>query len=422
MEGTTMLMKAEHDLAMGNELPELEMSDADNRTRLLIWEINHCFKCPIIGMCITLDEQKRLLKKLGLLRKNESAFEMHETMVAAMDQENKLSRRIDNLLERKYGKKAAVLLKLDDDAFLAAFKEAMETGEAGAVLWATAVSLDLSTTCRRAVFGDIHMTMHWNGEQLLQFKRKLSRQKMDLARMQSRLETSVQQRRQLKKEANGHKREIKTLQNALAAEKKENLALQQATENRVEAPGIRAELEQDNRELCQTMDTLRQYLAEAKQEIYSLKEENQQLASKLEQQHDVNAHVREETRNIIAAMTSVNRCDESCPSFDLCKKRILIVGGVTRMEALYRDLIESSNGVFDYHDGYVRKGAKDLESCLKRADMVLCPVNCNSHAACSIVKNLGKKHNKSVHILANASLSAVSQVIWGGSGEACRLN
>jgi hypothetical protein len=26
---------------------------------------------------------------------------------------------------------------------------------------------------------------------------------------------------------------------------------------------------------------------------------------------------------------------------------------------------------------------------------VLCPVNCNSHGACSIVKNIAKKHNKS---------------------------
>jgi hypothetical protein len=93
------------------------------------------------------------------------------------------------------------------------------------------------------------------------------------------------------------------------------------------------------------------------------------------------------------------------------------------MESLYRELIEGSNGVFEYHDGYVKKGARDIESRLKRADMVLCPVNCNSHAACSIVKNLGKKHNKTVHILANSSLSTVSQVIWGKTGNAaCTLN
>jgi hypothetical protein len=82
------------------------------------------------------------------------------------------------------------------------------------------------------------------------------------------------------------------------------------------------------------------------------------------------------------------------------------------MESLYRELIESSGGVFEYHDGYMKKGVKGLECRLRRADVVVCPVSCNSHAACSIVKNLAKKHNKTVHMLANSSLSAVSQVIW----------
>ena len=60
---------------------------------------------------------------------------------------------------------------------------------------------------------------------------------------------------------------------------------------------------------------------------------------------------------------------------------------------------------------------------ITKPEGVLCPVNCNSHAACSIVKNLGKKHNKTVHILANSSLSTISQVIRGGKdGDACTLN
>jgi hypothetical protein len=85
------------------------------------------------------------------------------------------------------------------------------------------------------------------------------------------------------------------------------------------------------------------------------------------------------------------------------------------MEALYRALIESSGGIFEYHDGYMKKGFKLLEGRLRRADVVVCPVNCNSHAACSAVKNLAKKHNKTVHMLDNSSLSAVSQAIWNGA-------
>jgi hypothetical protein len=314
-----------------------------------------------------------------------------------------------------------VLFQLNDQSFLATFREALESGEIEANLWATAVSPDLSLTCRRAVFGDIHMTMHWNGEQLMQFKRKLSRQRQDMERLQQRTADFSRQWRDLKREVNGHKREKDELKSALAAERREKAQLQQAVFH-APCPGCEKERELSNPAMQHEINSLRRQLDLARGQIVSLEEKNLRLSSRLKQQDKINRHVREETRNIITEMTAMNRCDKSCPSFDLCKKRILIVGGVTRMETLYRDLIESSNGVFEYHDGYVNKGAKGLEASLKRADMVLCPVNCNSHAACSIVKNLGKKHNKTVHILANASLSAVSQVIWGEDCNACVLN
>ncbi|BBO76497.1 hypothetical protein DSCW_39140 [Desulfosarcina widdelii] len=410
-----------HDAAVEDNSRQLAELIAAGPSRLPIWEVNHCFKCPVVGMCITHAEQKRLLKKMGLLGKSDGPFEMHETLVASLDKENRLSRRIDNLLERKFGKQAVALFQLEDQPFLATFREALESGEVEANLWATAVSPDLSLTCRRAVFGDIHMTMHWNGEQLMQFKRKLSRQRQDMEKMQQRIAEFSRQRRDLKREANGHKRETNELRVVLAAERREKLLLQQAMSH-AQCPGCAKDREQSDHAMqCET-DSLRRQLGRARGQIVSLEEKNLRLSSRLKQQHKLNRHVREETRNIITEITAMNRCDKNCPSFDLCKKRILIVGGVTRMETLYRDLIESSNGVFEYHDGYVNKGAKGLETRLKRADMVLCPVNCNSHAACSIVKNLGKKHNKTVHILTNASLSAVSQVIWGENCNACTLN
>ncbi|NCC06054.1 MAG: DUF2325 domain-containing protein, partial [Proteobacteria bacterium] len=76
------------------------------------------------------------------------------------------------------------------------------------------------------------------------------------------------------------------------------------------------------------------------------------------------------------------KCSPSCPSYDLCKKRVLIVGGIERMEKSYRRLIEERGGVFEYHAGHMKSGGKGLESSVQRADLVLCPVNCNSHGAC----------------------------------------
>ncbi|MDY0227536.1 MAG: DUF2325 domain-containing protein [Desulfomicrobium apsheronum] len=105
------------------------------------------------------------------------------------------------------------------------------------------------------------------------------------------------------------------------------------------------------------------------------------------------------------------KCSPSCPSYDLCKKRVLIVGGIERMEKSYRRLIEERGGVFEYHAGHMKSGGKGLESSVQRADLVLCPVNCNSHGACLKVKSLGKKFKKPVHMLSNFSLSAVARTM-----------
>jgi hypothetical protein len=152
-----------------------------------------------------------------------------------------------------------------------------------------------------------------------------------------------------------------------------------------------------------------------------LEEKNLRLSSEIERQQESNRQIKKETQEILGEVFALNRCDATCPSFDLCKKRILLVGGITRMESLYRELVENSGGIFEYHDGYMKKGVKALESRLKRADVVVCPVSCNSHAACSLVKNLAKKHNKTVHMLASSSLNAVSQALWGG-GDGGTIN
>lgn len=118
-----------------------------------------------------------------------------------------------------------------------------------------------------------------------------------------------------------------------------------------------------------------------------------------------------------AAPCDAAHCNEDCPSFDLCRKRVLIVGGIERMETLYRKLVEEEGGgILEYHAGHMKGGKKQLEQSLQRADVVLCPVNCNSHGACTLVKNLAKKYRKPVHMMPNFSLNAIAGVISGHAG------
>lgn len=173
------------------------------------------------------------------------------------------------------------------------------------------------------------------------------------------------------------------------------------------------EINQENICLKKEMASLWKQMEKERCERTLLQEKNHQLSKEILSTTALNQQFREEITDILGTLTDLNRCDASCAAFDLCLKRILIVGNITKMERLYRQLIEGSGGIFDYHDGYMKTGSRQLESRLKRADMVLCPVSCNSHAACTMVKNLAKKHKKPVHMLANSSLSTLSQAILG---------
>lgn len=86
--------------------------------RRRFWEIDCHFKCPVVGMCLALTEQKQLLKKTGIAAKRKGPFEIHEILVGHSETENPLSRKMDSFLSSKYGREAKALEGLGEDDFL----------------------------------------------------------------------------------------------------------------------------------------------------------------------------------------------------------------------------------------------------------------------------------------------------------------
>ena len=171
------------------------------------------------------------------------------------------------------------------------------------------------------------------------------------------------------------------------------------------------ELTRCNSQLKQELAELQTRLSEKERRIAALIVQMEKMEAEREDRRKTESCLRQEAEMTMKQIANLDHCDTNCPSFDLCRKRVLIVGGIERMESLYRQMIESRGGVLEYHAGHMKGGGKHLENRLKRSDIVLCPVNCNSHGACALVKNLCKKHNKPVHMLSSFSLSTVSQVI-----------
>jgi len=381
--------------------------------RLKFWETDDLFSCPIAGICLTVPEQKQLIKKAGIPLKNATLFEMHEILVASAKNENSLSRKIDSLLVRKFSRKSKSLLSMGEEELKTLWRSSFDAGDYVVIFWYLASCRNLSRKFRREIFGDIHMSMHRDSKERAQMVGQMALIKEERVKMAESVSEESAKRKALQKEFMALQREFKALKAHLATLEKERAVTQTALEKIKEhkTDSRLEELKLENCKLTVENGELAEKLAAFVRQAKSFEAEKRRLSEELSHKGESEALFQKEIREIMALLCKMKSCDKSCPSFDLCKKRVLIVGGITKMESLYRQIVESSGGIFEYHDGHVKGGLNRLECSFRRADIVLCPVNCNSHAACILVKQLGKKHNKPVQMLSGSGLSAISQGI-----------
>ena len=393
----------------------------ESSQRLKLWEIDLCFRCPVIGACLSPAEQLSLLKKTGSFSEDATPYEIHEALVSIAGNESSLSRRIDTLLQRKYAQELSRHLALAPDTFVEQFRASLPSGQMAGALWAAAVRHDLDMDQKREIFGELHMAMHTFQRERAQFERRLEHAENEVETLRLDLKQAKTERRMIQKETDICRQGMMTLQNSLTSAEYDRTRLQRELDNRRQQDTDINMAAEELRSMKAMFADIQRQLDEALQYTTALEEENSDLRCELEQIQNPDCRFPQfysepdavqEFHDTDAALPPCRECDECCPVSDLCQKRILIVGGIERMESRYRKLIEGGGGIMEYHDGHVNRGSRDLECRLKRADMVLCPINCNSHAACLIIKKLGKKYSKPVCMLANFSLSAVSRAIW----------
>ncbi|MEZ4525811.1 MAG: DUF2325 domain-containing protein [Desulfobacterales bacterium] len=416
-------MQNSFDTRSCNPLP-MEAQQNSSLRGLKFWEINDFFTCPIAGLCLAVSEQKQLLKKAGISLKKKNLFEIHETLVASSKNDNPLSRKVDCLLARKFSREAKSLAALKEDELREKWHNAFESGEYAGTFWYLASRGDLSAEFRREIFGDIHMSMHKNSAEEAARNRRITLLLEQNRKAEEKTEAEKKKRKTLQKELESLRASEQELKARLAEADRQMQRYESELEtlrNQKISDEMR-ELAEENRRWEAECASLSEKVKSFAREAVRLESKNKQLTAELSWQNEAKANFQKEVLALITQLGKMQRCDKSCPSFDLCRKRVLIVGGLSKMQSLYRELVESNGGIFEYHDGDVKGGVKNLENSFMRADIVLCPVNCNSHAACSLVKHMGKKHNKSVRMLSGSGLNAIFRGIQTSDAEICAQN
>jgi regulator of replication initiation timing len=88
-------------------------------------------------------------------------------------------------------------------------------------------------------------------------------------------------------------------------------------------------------------------------------------------------------------------------------KTIALIGGMGKASLHYTHLIQELGGGCLHHDGDLRRGRKRLAEIIKKADIVFCPVDCNSHGAATSTKKLCKALHKPCYFLRSSGITHV---------------
>jgi len=263
------------DLNLDNELRVIESLDNEisnpRPSQQKSWMINIFFKCPVIGTCLSLEEQKKVLKKTGYCTKNLSAFKIHHILVDSLESENAISIRIDTYLNKKFHREVFTYLYLDESAFLKEWKEYFEKGLIEGLFWVAATRADLSTSAICSIFGDIHMQMHLNSGKNHKERQHLTYQKEENRKLGQRLKTTIQINRDIKKEKGRFKEELTELQRAYVFLQKERDEIRREL-NDLQEKNVVDTLQVENQQLKNKIEELSRVTKDYNKQVRSLKD------------------------------------------------------------------------------------------------------------------------------------------------------
>lgn len=368
-----------------------------------IWKMDRCLCCPVIGTCLGLSEQKKILKKARVSLDGMSDFDVHALLAQSIGSTSPLSRRVQRYLDNKYRRQVVDYGTCPEPEFLSLWREGLRSGEIRGLLWVAATNPNLSEQATNEIFADVHMLMHCQGCLVRQELQQVKRLRAENQKLTGKL-------REARKRAREAAQALRVSEKAQAGLERTARVLEAENET-LKRDGQSQRLRKENEGLCTRLEKTEYRLQTRVAAVERVKAENEQLAAELASQVEINQLMRAEVERMLQEMLRDEEQCEICPNRDLCARRVLLVGGITKLRAFYRDLVEEMGGEFEYHDGYVSSGERALENLVGWADVVLCPVDVNSHRACLCVKETCKQWEKPYYMLPSSSVSSISRAL-----------
>jgi hypothetical protein len=372
--------------------------------RYKIWEIPGTVQCSIVGTCLDRRDVQALMRK-GKVRTQTGAteYQIHGYFVQEATQPGLIGQLIHKTLDRKYAAQVARVGRMREPAALAAYwHDACAKGQVAGAYWALSSHRHVGDELRYAAFGDVHMLSHFMGgvnradaQALWAAERRVADLEQRLERVRRRSQASLAER----------DARITALEREVQQMRSFCVRLQPAQSARTPGCDQPAKQERRRRQQERRLAAARARIREQAREIADLKAQIERL---------------EELPVCPIQRPTAAKAPEDCP---LAACRLLYVGGRTSAVPHLRSGAARRRAELLHHDGGIEHRLEQLEDLVAQADLVFCPVDCVSHGACLMARDLCKRANKPFVPLRSAGVThfrrALDRVATAEEGISC---
>jgi hypothetical protein len=362
--------------------------------RRRIWDLGESLHCSIIGTCLTTDEIRRLLRKIGLGGPDATDHALHGLAVVLANRQDVGSKLLNKALDERHRTTIRRFDAARDIGSLRAlWRAATDAGDVPRAYWAVLTHPAADQALVTEAFGHVHMLSHLVGASNRADIRRLTLQEREIAGLR---DTVERQRRRLRDEITEQDARIRHLQDLLATrairEVEDSPATADETERlitdlrrRLGIQEDRVRTAEDRRRILESdLATERRWTADLEDEVNGLRCEIAIAEAMIDHEDS-------------AAGISVR--DPSIPG------TVLYVGGRSGQTQALRQAAARIGIELLHHDA--GQGAALLPGLVGRADLVVFPADCVSHEAALAVKRLCRQSGRPFRPLRSTGTSSL---------------
>lgn len=379
--------------------------------RRKIWDFATHLHCSIIGTCLSTAELRHILIKVGRQgAATASEHDLHASGVLVASQRNEGAKLLHKALDRRHRVSINRFDKAKTaEAVRAAWKEAVQRGDIPGAYWAALSHPATNDVLLREIFADVHMLSHLVGAANRADIRRLRQLEDENAQLEGKV---GRQQQQLRDAIVSRDATIRELRDALEERimRDRNSTVQHSPEPDAE---IWANLLADLKRHLVTAESRCEHLKRQIEECRSLLVAERNAHAETVRQNGELRLELDEIEASLAGISGVGDPSEAPPR--LSNLTLLYVGGRQAQIGHLRAFAERSGALFLHHDGGIEERSGLLQGLISRADAVLFPVDCISHAAMSLIKRTCRQAGKPFLPLRGAGLAPFCAALNSGA-------